>query len=220
MGTIKKFAQYLSDGSFGKKNKGEDPLRKTIIQLKIFGKRLRRQIKKMEMEQKRAHKKAVERRKAGDIEGSRLHMKSSLQFRKWSHAIETFRVRLDGVQFKLEQAKAVGDFTGVAQDIVGILGELQMNIKSPQITKMLSQLDFGFGRMDAMFNEVSEQLEMSEDSSSTAVNDAEVDEALAEVDAELSIGTRESLPSVPGAVGESDITDLEAEIKRLKSQRD
>ena len=218
MGTIKKFATYLSEG--GRRKKGEDPLRKTIIQLKIFGKRLRRQIKKMEMEQKRAHKKAVERRKAGDIEGSRLHMKSSLQFRKWSHSIENFRVRLDGVQFKLEQAKAMGDFTGVAQDIVGILGELKMNIKSPQITKMLSQLDFGFGRMDAMFNEVTEQLEMSEDSSSTAVGDTEVDQALAEVDAELSIGTRESLPSVPGTVRESEISDLEAEIKRLKSQRD
>jgi hypothetical protein len=61
---------------------------------------------------------------------------------------------------------------------------------------------------------------MSEDSSSTAVSDAEVDTALAEVDAELSIGTREALPSVPGAIGENEITDLEAEIKRLKQQRD
>ncbi len=218
MGTIKQFAKFLSEG--GRKNKGEDPLRKTIIQLKIFGKRLRRQIVKMEAEQKKAHKKAVERRQAGDIEGSRLHMKSSIQFRKWSHAIETFRVRLDGVQFKLEQAKAIGDFTGVAQDIVGILGELQMSIKSPQISKMLSQLDFGFGRMDAMFNEVNEQLEMSEDSSSTAVSDNEVDNALAEVDATLSLDTREALPSVPGTVADHEITDLEAEIKRLKSQRD
>jgi hypothetical protein len=174
----------------------------------------------MEMEQKRARKKAIERRKAGDIPGSRLHMKSALQFRKWSHSIENFRVRLDGVQFKLEQAKAMGDFTGVAEDIVGILGELQVQIKSPQITKMLSQLDFGFGKMDALFNEVSEQLEMSEDTSSTAVSDEEVDNALAEVDAEFAIDTRESLPSVPGSTDTGEISDLEAEIKRLKSQRD
>ena len=147
-------------------------------------------------------------------------MKSSLQFRKWSHSITTFAVRLDGVKFKLEQAKAIGDFAGVAQDIVGILGELQINIKSPEIAKMLSQLDFGFGKMDSMFGEITESLEMSEDSASASVSESEVEDALAEVDAELSIGTRESLPSVPGSIGEGEITDLEAEIKRLKAKRD
>jgi hypothetical protein len=174
----------------------------------------------MESQEKLARKKAVARRKAGDIPGSKLHMKSSLQFQKWSHATENFRVRLDGVQFKLEQAKAMGDFTGVAQDIVGVLAQLQLDVKAPAIAEILGQLDLGFGSMESMFNETAEQLELSDDASSTGVSEAEVENALAEVDAELSIDTRQALPSVPGAIQDGEISDLEAEIKKLKSQRD
>ena len=148
-------------------------------------------------------------------------MKNHLQFQNWVHSIENFRVRLDGVQFKLEQAKALGDFTGVSKEIAGVLGELQITVKAPEISNMLAQLDLGFGNMDAIFSEVNSQLELSDDASSTAVADSEVDNALAEVDAQLSIDTREALPSVPGGANfEGEITDLEAEIKRLKQQRD
>ena len=147
-------------------------------------------------------------------------MKSSLQFQKWSHSTENFRVRLDGVQFKLEQAKAMGDFTGVAQDIVGVLAQLQLDVKAPAIAEILGQLDLGFGSMESMFNETAEQLELSDDASTTGVSEAEVENALAEVDAELSIDTRQALPSVPGAIQDGEISDLEAEIKKLKSQRD
>jgi division protein CdvB (Snf7/Vps24/ESCRT-III family) len=217
MGSLKKFAAFLSGQS---KKKGEDPVRSAITQLKIFNHRLQRQTSKMETQQKLARDKAISRRKAGDIAGSKLHMKSSLQFQKWVHATENFRVRLDGVQFKLEQAKAMNDFTGVAQDIAGILTELQLSIKAPEIAQMLAQLDFGFGTMDSLFEETAEQMEISEDASSTSVSESEVENALAEVDAELSLDTRQALPSVPGMAKESEINDLEAEIKRLKSQRD
>ena len=219
LGSLKKFTAWLSGGY--KKKDDVDPLRKTITSLKIFNKRLQRQVVKMEQKGKLAKKKAIQRRESGDIPGSRLHMKNHLQFQKWVHSIENFRVRLDGVQFKLEQAKAIGDFTGVAKDIAGVLGELQISVKAPEISNMLSQLDLGFGNMDAIFSEVNTQLELSEDSSATSVTDEEVDNALAEVDAQLSINTREALPSVPGGASfEGEINDLEAEIKKLKQQRD
>ena len=217
MGSIKRFAGWLSGG---RKKSSDDPVRSTITSLKIFNRRLLRQIRKMEQQGKLAKKKAIERRKAGDIPGSRLHMKSCLQFTKWSHSTENFRVRLDGVQFKLEQAKAMNDFSGVAQEIVGVLGDLQNSVKAPELGKILSQLDLGFGNMESMFAETSEQLEISDDASSTGVSDDEVDMALAEVDAELSLDTRQALPSVPGLVDTGEISDLEKEIARLKSQRD
>jgi len=217
MGSIKRFAGWLS----GDRRKGsDDPVRSTITSLKIFNRRLQRQIRKMEQQGKLAKKKAIERRKAGDIPGSRLHMKSYLQFTKWSHSTENFRVRLDGVQFKLQQAKAMNDFSGVAQEIVGVLGELQNTVKAPELGKMLSQLDLGFGNMEAMFGETTEQLEVSDDASASGVSDEEVDMALAEVDAELSLDTRQALPSVPGLAETGEISDLEKEIARLKSQRD
>ena len=97
MGSMKKFAQWLSGQ---RSRKGDDPIRKTITQIKIFNRRLQRQVVKMEQQSKMAKKKAIERRTAGDIKGSKLHMKSSLQFRKWVHATENFRVRLDGVQLE------------------------------------------------------------------------------------------------------------------------
>ncbi len=217
MGSIKRFASFLSGD---RKKKGSDPVRSTITSLKIFNRRLVRQIRKMEQQGKLAKKKSIERRKAGDIPGSRLHMKSCLQFTKWSHSTENFRVRLDGVQFKLEQAKAMNDFSGVAQEIVGVLGDLQNSVKAPELGKILSQLDLGFGNMESMFSETSEQLEISDDASSTGVSDGEVDMALAEVDAELSLDTRQALPSVPGLAETGEISDLEKEIARLKSQRD
>ncbi len=74
--------------------------------------------------------------------------------------------------------------------------------------------------MEAMFGETTEQLEISDDASATGVTDEEVDMALAEVDAELSLDTRQALPSVPGLAETGEITDLEKEIARLKSQRD
>ena len=213
---MKKFAKWLSGE---RSRKGTDPIRSTITTLKIFNRRLQRQIRKMDQQQKLARKKAIERRQSGDIPGSKLHMKSSLQFQKWSHSTENFRVRLDGVQFKLEQAKAMGDFSNVAQDIVGVLGQLQMQVKAPQISQMLSQLDLGFGNMEAMFGETTEQLEMQDDASATGVSEDEVANALAEVDAELSISTREALPSVPGQVPGEEISDFDKEIQRLKNSR-
>jgi len=217
MGSIKRFAGWLSGG---RKKGSDDPVRSTITSLKIFNRRLQRQIRKMDQQGKLAKKKAIERRKAGDIPGSKLHMKSCLQFTKWSHSTENFRVRLDGVQFKLEQAKAMNDFSGVANEIVGVLGDLQNSVKAPELGKILSQLDLGFGNMESMFSETSEQLEISDDASSTGVSEDEVEMALAEVDAELSLDTRQALPSVPGLAETGEISDLEKEIARLKSQRD
>lgn len=220
MGSLKKFASWLSgDG----RKKDKDPVRAAITSLKIFNKRLARQARKMEMQSKNARKKAIERRRAGDVTGSKMHMKSSLQFQKWVHASENFRVRLEGVQFKLEQARAMNQFVGVAEEIAGILGTMQMTIKAPEISKLLAQLDLGFGNMDALLSETTEELEVMEDSSSTGVSEDEVELALAEVDAELSIDTRAALPSIPSVPGMDEkegLDSLEAEIARLKSQRD
>ncbi len=213
---MKKFASWLNGD---RQKKGSDPIRSTITSLKIFNRRLQRQVKKMEAQQKIARKKAIDRRRSGDIPGSKLFMKNSLQFQKWIHSTENFRVRLDGVQFKLEQAKAMGDFSNVAQDIVGVLAGLQLQVKAPQIAEMLGQLDLGFGNMESMFSETTEELEMQDDASATGVSEAEVDNALAEVDAELSIDTRTSLPSVPGVAPSEEISDLEKEIQRLKNTR-
>jgi len=191
-----------------------------LIKIKVFNKRLARQIGKMEIQERTAKKKAIAARKNGDIPGSKLHMKNSLQYRKWAHATENFRMRMEGVRYRLEQAKAMGQFSKVAEDIVGTLQGLQEQVKMPEIAKLLSDMDLGFGSMESMLGETTEQLEISDDASSTGVTDEEVDNALAEVDSEISVESGISLPSVPaGTNAEAQIDDLEKEIKKLKQQR-
>ncbi|MHA1766141.1 MAG: Snf7 family protein [Promethearchaeota archaeon] len=186
----------------------------------MFNKRLARQIGKMEIQERTAKKKAIAARKNGDLPGSRLHMKNSLQYRKWAHATENFRMRMEGVQYRLEQAKVMGQFSKVAEDIVGTLQGLQEQVKMPEIAKLLSDMDLGFGSMESMLGETTEQLEISDDAASTGVTDEEVDNALAEVDSEISVESGISLPSVPaGTNAEAQIDDLEKEIKKLKQQR-
>lgn len=187
--------------------------------IKIFAKRLERQIRKMEYQEKVLKKKAIETRQSGDLTGSKIYMKNSLQYRKWGHATEGFRLKMVGIQYKLEQAKAMESFQGVAQDVAESLQGLSMTVKAPEIQKMLAAVDMGFGNMDAIMAETVDSLDETESASSTGVSDAEVEEALAEIDM---IETAESIGALPSSpVGETpeNIDELEKEIAKLKAQR-
>lgn len=217
IGALKKLIDWLNDGlDTSKPEKTTSPR----IKIKVFNKRLARQINKMEMREKMVHKKAVEARKEGDATGAKIYMKNSLQYRKWAHATEKFRMQIEGIEMKLDQAKMMSDFTSVAEDIVGTLQGLQQQVKMPEISKMLAELDLGFGTLDSVMAETSAQLELTDDASSTAVSDQEVDNALAEVDLDLSAESLTALPSVPEMQSENiQIEDLEDEIKKLKQSR-
>ena len=217
IGSLKKLVEWLNDGLDTSK-----PEQKTSPRIKImvFNKRLARQISKMEIKEKIAKKKAIEERQEGNLPGAKLHMKNSLQYRKWAHATEKFRMQIEGVEMKLEQAQMMSNFTGLAEDIVGTLQGLQQQVKMPEISKMLADLDFGFGTLDSVMAETSSQLELTDDAGSTAVSEQEVDDALAEVDLNLSADSLTALPSVPDAETENiQIEDLEDEIKKLKQSR-
>ena len=213
---MKKFAEWLS-GAFNDEEQTTSPL----IKVKVFNKRLARQIRKMEVQEKMAKKRAIDARKSGDIAGSKLHMKNSLQYRKWEHSTEHFRMKIENIQFRLQQAKVMGQFNEVAEDIVGTLQGLQLNVKMPEMAKMLQEMDLGFGSMDAMMDTTTSQLEQSEGATSeTAVSDSEVENALAEIDTEMSMDSVMALPSVPVSdAPETQIENLEDEIKKLKESR-
>ena len=215
MGSLKKLAEWLSDGY-----KNEPQTTSPLIKIKVFNKRLQRQIGKMEIKEKLAKKRAIESRRTGDIKGSKLHMKSSLQYRKWAYSTENFRMRMEGVQVKLEQAKVMGQFSKVAVDIVSTLQGLQTQVSMPEIQKMLAEIDLGFGSMEAIMQETTAQLETGENASASGVTETEVDLALAEVDATFGIQEGLALPSVPSSeTAEAQIDNLEDEIKKLKQVR-
>lgn len=215
MGSLKKLAEWLSDGF-----KDEPQTTSPLIKIKVFTKRLQRQIGKMEIKEKLAKKRAIEARRTGDIKDSQLHMKSSLQYRKWGHSTEKFRMRMEGVQVKLEQAKIMGQFSKVATEIVGTLQGLQSQVDMPEIQKMLAEIDLGFGSMESIMHETTSQLETGEDVAVSGVSETEVEQALAEVDATFGIQEGLNLPSVPSSeTPEAQIDNLEDEIKKLKQVR-
>ncbi len=216
MGKLKEFVDWLQGDHKSSKPQKTSP----VIKIKIFNKRLERQIRKMEIKENMAKKEAIRARQEGDKEGSRIHMKSSLQYRKWATSTQKFKTKLDNIQFRLEQAKIVGDFSNMAEDITSTLQGLQQEVRMPEINKLLGEMNFGFGKLETIFDQTTETLEMGEDQSSSAVSDSEIDTALAEIDSELAVDTGLALPSVPTMVNpEEKLDDLEDEIEKLKKAR-
>ncbi len=215
MGSIKKLAEWLS-GDY----KTEEQTTSPLIKIKVFNKRLARQINKMEIKEKVERRKAIEARRTGDILGSKVFMKNSLQYRKWGYSSEKFRLQIENIQFQLEQAKIMGQFTKVAEDISSTLQGLQSNVSMPEISKLLKNIDFGFETMETISEEATSNLEMQEENSPSGVSDDEVENALAELDAEMSAGSAFELPSVPFAeTSEDEIDELQDEIQKLKQKQ-
>ncbi len=206
MGTLKKFADWLT----GNKNTPA----KMITKLTIFQKRLQRQSAKLNSQARIARRKAVEFRKKGDVSASRVHMRASLQQKNWAVGIDNYVLQIQGLQFKLEQAKAVGDIAEIMKGIAKVVGQLQTSVSVPQISELIEEIDLGMQDVDIMQETAASGMEAMQ--VSTEVTDADIDKALQEVDAEISIETGEALPS---AVGDSKITELEKEIKRLKENK-
>lgn len=217
MGSMKKFVAWLSGEAT---SKDKDRVSSTIIKLKLLNKRLARQVSKMETSAKINRNKAVKARESGNMSGSKMLIKASLQAQKQAHVTDSFRIKIEGIQYKLEQAKAMNDFSGVAKEIAQTLGGLQTSVNVPQLNEMVKQMDAGFENFDIILDSTSEQLDAMDENSSTGVEDKEVNDALAEIDAEISLKTGEALPSTPISEDlKEDIGSLEEEIKKLKEQK-
>lgn len=207
MGSLKKFTKWLSGGKNG------SSATSSITKIKIFIKRLQRQSKKLNAQAKIAKRKAVDLRKKGDMSASRMHMRSSLQNQKWALGIDNFVLQIQSLQFKLEQAKAVEDVSGILEDVAFTIAGLQNAVSAPQISELVEQIDIGMQDFDVTQEITQTGLESM--NVSTEVTDDELDNALAEVDSEISVETGEALPSA----GNSKISELEKEIQRLKENK-
>ena len=211
MGFLKDISKWLSGGK-----KGKDNVRSAAIKLKVFNKRLARQVKKLEMSGKLARDKVVNLRKQGDMEGSKFHARNYLQIRRQSRVVEMFRTNLEGLQFKLEQANAVKDVSQIMTGIAQSLSVLKSQLSVPQIQEIMSQIDIDMEEFAVTADIATEG--MDNISIDTAVTDSDVGEVLGEIDAEIQVEMGDALPSAsetgPSA---SKIAELEKELNRLKS---
>jgi hypothetical protein len=171
-----------------------------------------RQVKKLEMTAKLARDKAVKLRKEGDLEGSKFQARNYLQVKKQARAVDTFRTNLEGLQFKLEQARAVSDVAGIMKEVATSVSALKSQISIPQITEMMKNIDFDIEDFQVTQEITSDSMDSI--TMDTAVTDSDVNEVLGEIDAELNVEITESLPSVSN----EKISELEEELERLKSK--
>ncbi|MFX1495989.1 MAG: Snf7 family protein [Promethearchaeota archaeon] len=207
MGFLKDLSGWLSGG------RKKDTVRSATVKLKVFNKRLMRQTKKMEMSAKLARDKAVNLRKAGDMQGSEFHARNYLQVKKQARAIDLFRTNLEGMVFKLEQASAVKDVAEIMRGIAMSLGALKNSLSIPQITELMTQIG-----VDIEDFNVTEEITtdgINDLMIDTAVTDTDVKDVLGEIDAEIGAEVGGALPSVEP---DGKIKELEEELNKLKSR--
>jgi len=200
-------SNWLSGG------KKKDTVRSATVKLKVFNKRLTRQVKKMEMTAKQARDKAVRLRKAGDMEGSEFNARNYLQVKKQARAIDRFRTNLEGMVFKLEQANAVKDISVIMQGIATSLGMLKSQLSVPQLTELMTEIGIDMEDFAVTQEITSDGIDnMTLD---TAVTDSQVKEILGEIDAEIQVEVGGALPSIDP---DGKIKELEDELNKLKSR--
>jgi len=200
-------SNWLSGG------KKKNTVRSATVKLKVFNKRLTRQVKKMEMTAKQARDKAVRLRKAGDMEGSEFNARNYLQVKKQARAIDRFRTNLEGMVFKLEQANAVKDISVIMQGIATSLGMLKSQLSVPQLTELMTEIGVDMEDFEVTQEITSDGIDdMTLD---TAVTDSQVKEILGEIDAEIQVEVGGALPSIDP---NGKVKELEDELNKLKSR--
>ena len=207
MGFLKDISKWVSGG--GKKT---DSVRSASIKLKVFNKRLMRQVKKLDITAKIARDKAVNLRKQGDLDGSKFHARNYLQVLKQSRSVEMFRTNLEGLQFKLDQANAVKDVSKIMTGIAQSLSVLKNQFSIPQIQEVMSQIDIDMEDFAVTADIATEGMDSI--TIDTAVTDSDVGDVLGEIDAEIQVEMGAALPS---AASDEKIAELEKELNRLKS---
>ena len=205
---MKKFANWLSGSGKDKYNATS-----SLTKLRIFTRRLQRQGQKLNVQAAQARRKAVDLRKKGDNSSSRVHMRSYLQNKKWAEGIDRYILQIQSLEFKLEQAKAAKDVQDILEGVAQAVGALQADVSAPQISQLVEQIDMGIQDFDVVQEMTESGLESM--NATGEVTDNELDEALAEVDSEISVETGQALPSAEG----NKISELEKEIKRLKESK-
>jgi hypothetical protein len=206
MGFLKDISKWVSGG------RKTDSVRSASIKLKVFNKRLMRQVKKLDITAKIARDKAVNLRRQGDMEGSKFHARNYLQVSKQSRSVEMFRTNLEGLQFKLDQANAVKDVSQIMTGIAQSLTVLKNQFSIPQIQEVMSQIDLDMEDFAVTSDIATEG--MDNITIDTAVTDTDVTDVLGEIDAEIQVEMGAALPT---AASDEKIAELEKELNRLKS---
>ena len=169
-----RFGQWLKGGG-----SGSQTTRKWIVRLRMVEKRMLRQRKKLQKEEKQMLKEVERAIEDGDMSTARLLAKDVAKNRHMAQACQQMASRVKGIKFKLEQAAATQAIGKDLKGLVRTLHTMNAQLKIPQLEGVLQQMEVETERIDIATDAMDEGFEMM-------TSDVEEDEVVEKILGEIS----------------------------------
>lgn len=197
---LKRFTQWI---------KGSD-YRRLIVNIDVFCKKMDFQRRQLEAEYRRNREKALQYRKEGNDSAARMYAEQYVRYQKWALGIDMYRLRIEGMLFRLRQSQMAHDIADILGSMRTTLKDLRVSVNIPDIATMVDDIDKEFQHVE-LAQEVT-QSSVDKAVGSTVVTPEDVNQAMEQIDAEVEATT--SLPVPSGKESE-----LEKQIKKLKESK-
>ena len=182
-----RFGQWLKGGG-----SGSQTTRKWIVRLRMVEKRMLRQRKKLQKEEKAMLKEVERAIEDGDMSTARLLAKDVAKNRHMAQACQQMASRVKGIKFKLEQAAATQAIGKDLKGLVKTLHTMNAQLKIPQLEGVLQQMEVETERIDIATDAMDEGFEMM---TSDVEEDEVVEKILGEISASKAAKVDFGLPS-------------------------
>jgi hypothetical protein len=182
-----RFGQWLKGGG-----SGSQTTRKWIVRLRMVEKRMLRQRKKLQKEEKQMLKEVERAIEDGDMSTARLLAKDVAKNRHMAQACQQMASRVKGIKFKLEQAAATQAIGKDLKGLVRTLHTMNAQLKIPQLEGVLQQMEVETERIDIATDAMDEGFEMM---TSDVEEDEVVEKILGEISASKAAKVDFGLPS-------------------------
>ena len=191
--------------------KGGNNLKKIITKLDVFSREAHLQHPNFEIISKKQYKLAKKAKREGNDKTARMYMTHKIRTQKWIQALESYRMNIQGLVVQLKTANNYNTMAKHIGRVAGILNGIQKNIKLPKLNQSLQGLQNSLNQFDIVGEFIEEGID--EAFVNTEVKTSEVEDGLAELDAEIGVETNHSLKRP--ATGK--VSKLEDEIRKLKA---
>ena len=182
-----RFGQWIKGGG-----SGSQTTRKWIVRLRMVEKRMLRQRKKLQKEEKHMLKEVERAIEDGDMSSARLLAKDVAKNRHMAQACQQMASRVKGIKFKLEQAAATQAIGKDLKGLVKTLHTMNSQLKIPQLEGVLQQMEIETERIDIATEAMDEGFEMM---TSDGEEDEVVEKILGEISASKAAKVDFGLPS-------------------------
>jgi len=182
-----RFGQWIKGGG-----SGSQTTRKWIVRLRMVEKRMLRQRKKLQKEEKHMLKEVEKSIEDGDMSTARLLAKDVAKNRHMAQACQQMASRVKGIKFKLEQAAATQAIGKDLKGLVKTLHTMNSQLKIPQLEGVLQQMELETERIDIATEAMDEGFEMM---TSDVEEDEVVEKILGEISASKAAKVDFGLPS-------------------------